>query len=51
VHSFQTLLDDLRTICKNRVRLASTPRPEFYVLTQPTQQQQRAIAPQGTAPT
>jgi transposase len=51
VHSFQTLLDDLRTICKNRVRVATTPSQEFYVLTQPTQQQQRAFALLGTAPT
>ena len=43
VHSFQTLLADLGTLCKNRVRLKSQASNEFYVLTQPTAHQQRAF--------
>lgn len=42
VHSFRTLLADLGTLCKNRVRLRGTPT-EFYLLTQPTALQTRAL--------
>lgn len=41
VHSFRTLLTDLATLAKNRVRVAHGN--EFYVLTQPTALQQRAF--------
>jgi hypothetical protein len=43
VHSFRTLLADLATLCKNRVRLARTDTPSFYVLTQPTPLQRQAL--------
>jgi hypothetical protein len=32
VHSFRSLLADLGTLCKNRVRLLSDPPAEFYLL-------------------
>jgi transposase len=44
VESFQTLLDDLGTLTKNRVRLQGSDGAEFYVLAQPTPLQQRALA-------
>ncbi len=40
VHGLQTLLDDLGTLAKNRVRGSSE---EFFVLTQPTTPQTRAL--------
>jgi transposase len=43
VESFQTLIDNLGTLCKNRVRVEGTGHPEFYVLTQPTQVQQHVF--------
>jgi len=43
VHSFRTLLSDLGTLAKNRVRLPDKPNQEFYLLTQPTVLQQRAF--------
>jgi len=43
VHSLQTLLADLGTLCKNRVRLRSQAGSEFYLLTRPTPLQQRAL--------
>jgi len=42
VHSFRTLLDDLATLAKNRVRVRGSSE-EFYVLTQPTTLQTRAL--------
>lgn len=50
VHSFRTLLADLATLCKNRVRLAGAASPEFYVLTQPTPLQQHALNLLGVNP-
>ena len=41
VHSFHTLLDDLRTLAKNRVRIAE--HDEFYMLTEPTKLQAQAF--------
>jgi transposase len=41
VQSFQCLLHDLATLCKNRVRWESTPELEFERLTLPTPLQQR----------
>ena len=35
VHSFRTLLDDLRTLAKNRVRIGE--HDEFYMLTEATE--------------
>jgi len=52
VHSFQTLMADLATLAKNRVRVAAagaTPG-EFYVLTRPTAVQQRAFDLLGVSP-
>ena len=49
VHSFRTLLADLGTLCKNRVRLSSDASTEFYLLTQPTAAQQRALELLGVA--
>ena len=43
VHSFQTLLRDLATICKNRVRPRMTNGSEFDVVTKPTPLQNRAF--------
>jgi Transposase DDE domain len=43
VHSFRTLLDDLGTLAKNRVRVRGESGSEFYELTQPTAIQQRAL--------
>jgi transposase len=42
VHSFRTLLEDLGTLAKNRVRVRGSSE-EFYVLTQPTALQTRAL--------
>jgi len=42
VHSFRTLLDDLATLAKNRVRLDGS-QTEFYQLTEATPTQQRAF--------
>jgi hypothetical protein len=43
VHSLRTLLADLGTLCKNRVRLPSNASSEFYLLTRATPVQQRAF--------
>ena len=43
VHSFRSLLADLGTLCKNRVRLLSDPSAEFDLLTRPTPPQQQAL--------
>ena len=43
VHSFRSLLADLGTLCKNRVRLLSDSSAEFYLLTRPTPPQQQAL--------
>jgi transposase len=43
VHSFRTLLQDLKTLCKNRIRTQSDRSCEFYMLTQPTNVQQSAL--------
>jgi hypothetical protein len=43
VHSFRTLLEDLKTLCKNRIRTRGEHSFEFYLLTQPTDLQQRAV--------
>jgi hypothetical protein len=42
-HSFRTLLDDLATLTKNRVRTPGADPAEFYVLTQPTALQRRVF--------
>jgi transposase len=47
VHSFRTLLSDLGTLAKNLVR--TTGSPPFYVLTQPTALQRRALDLLGVA--
>ena len=44
VESFQTLLDNLGTLTKNRVRPQGSDGVEFYVLAQPTPLQQRALS-------
>src|SRR5579863_7500442 len=43
VHSFQTLLGDLATIAKNRIRPKDKKIPAFDMLTTPTSLQQRAF--------
>ena len=43
VQSFQCLLKDLATVCKNRVRWESSPEAEFDRLTEPTNLQRRAF--------
>jgi Transposase DDE domain len=43
VHSFQSLLRDLRTIVKNRVRLTTAAAAEFDRITTPTPVQRRAL--------
>jgi transposase len=42
VHSFRSLLEDLGTLAKNRVRMRGT-QEEFYMLTRPTTAQARAL--------
>ena len=44
VHSFQTLLADLATLAKNRVRFAGSAAATLTIYTQPTPLQQRALA-------
>lgn len=43
VHSFQTLLQDLATIAKNRIQPQDSAAPAFDVITRPTPLQQRAL--------
>jgi hypothetical protein len=43
VHSFRTLLQDLATLAKNRVRITGPHPCEFYMLTQPTELQARVF--------
>ena len=43
VHSFSTMLKDLGTLAKNRVRLRGETGSEFYELTHATTVQQRAL--------
>jgi transposase len=43
VESFQTLLANLGTISKNRIRISGREEGEFYMLTQPTQFQQHVL--------
>jgi hypothetical protein len=49
VHSFRTLLTDLATLAKNRVRVPGSPA-EFDVLTQPTPLQKQAFDLLGLQP-
>lgn len=44
VHSFQTLLADLATLAKNRVRFAESDAATMTIYTQPTPLQQHALA-------
>jgi transposase len=50
VHSFRTLLADLATLGKNRVRTSGAKGAEFYMLTRPTLLQQRAFELLGATP-
>ena len=50
VHSFRTLLADLGTLAKNRVRVAGIPDSEIDLLTQPTPLQARAFDLLGVTP-
>lgn len=43
VHSFQSLLDDLATLCLNKLSLPSNPRYRFDMPTTPTPLQARAL--------
>jgi hypothetical protein len=43
VHSFQTMLKDLATICLNVIQPQIQGAPTFTKITQPTSQQQRAL--------
>ena len=43
VHSFRTLLADLATLAKNRVRTSGAKSAEFYMLTRATPLQRRAL--------
>jgi hypothetical protein len=43
VHSFRTLLQDLGTLTKNRVRVTGNGESDFYVLARPTPLQQQAL--------
>jgi len=49
VHSFQTLLKDLATIAKNRIRTTGS-EAEFYMMTKPTPHQRRAFELLGVLP-
>lgn len=50
VHSFRTLLADLGTLAKNRVRVAGISDSEIDLLTQPTPVQARAFELLGVTP-
>ena len=43
VHNFRTLLKDLATICKNRIRPKLPGAPSFYKTTLPTPVQEKAL--------
>ncbi len=49
VHNFRTLLSDLATLTKNRVRLINQPGAEFDMLTRATPQQAQIFACLGIA--
>jgi hypothetical protein len=49
-HSFRTLLDDLSTLSKHRVRTSGSQGTEFYMMTRPTPLQQRAFELLGGSP-
>ena len=49
-HSLRTLLADLATLSKNRVRTSGPQGAEFYMLTRPTPLQQRALDLLGASP-
>jgi len=50
VHSFQTLLEDLATLAKNRIRPAEGPEADFHLLTEPTTLQRRSFELLGLSP-
>jgi transposase len=50
VHSFRTLLADLATLTKNRIRPKLKDAPSFDLLATPTPVQQRAFSLLGTTP-
>ncbi len=51
VHSFETLMEELGTICRNRCRIKSDPScPTFRQLTEPTPLQVRALQLLGLYP-
>jgi len=50
VHSFRTLLEDLATLTKNRIRPKLKGAPSFDLLATPTPLQQRAFSLLGTSP-
>ena len=49
VHSFRTLLDDLATLCLNKLSLPSNPSYRFDMPTTPTPLQARALELLGVA--
>jgi transposase len=50
VHSFRTLLTDLGTVCKNRIRVTTaTTSNEFYMLTKPTAEQRQILTLLGVS--
>lgn len=51
VHSFRTLLEDLGTLAKNRVRTQGKHPCEFYLLTRATDLQRHAFELLGVSPT
>lgn len=50
VHSFQTLMEDLATVVKNRARVKNAPAITFEMITIPTPLQQRAFDLLGVSP-
>lgn len=50
VHSFRSLLDDLATLVKNRVRVAGKSPHQFYKVTQQTTLQRKAFELLGLSP-
>jgi transposase len=50
VHSFRSLLADLGTLCKNRIRVGGDSPHLFYMLTKPTAEQGQAFALLGVNP-
>ena len=43
VHSFHTLIDDLATVARKRIRPMKRKRAEYWMITTPTKEQQKVL--------